>query len=84
MVNVVAAGQTANPGFGILLHDLDSNYLIPSSGQSTGAASAGHAGGHGSGGASAGEVPAHLVNGKFGTDAANTFEFLKGTCALEL
>lgn len=78
MVNVVAAGQTANAGFGILLHDIDPNFLFSTSGQNTGSASAGHAGGHGGGAAASTEVPAHLVNGKFGADAANTFEFAKG------
>ncbi|MEY4064194.1 MAG: hypothetical protein RIR26_402, partial [Pseudomonadota bacterium] len=65
IVNVVKKGETSNPGFGILLHDIDASYLFSTDGAVVpSAGGGGHGAGHGGGGMTSMEsVPAHLVNG---------------------
>lgn len=81
MVHVVKPGELNTPSFGVLLHDIDANYLFSMNGTPvTSSGGAGHAGGHG--GASNGaatEIPAHLINGKFGMQQENMFELLQGS-----
>lgn len=76
IISVVKAGETANAGFGLLLHDVDAAYLFSDSGARLPSSGGSHA--HGGGGEGATEVPAHLVNGKFGEAPENTFEGTKG------
>jgi FtsP/CotA-like multicopper oxidase with cupredoxin domain len=77
IVNIVKPGETANPGFGILMHDLDPSYLFSESGATVGGG-AGHGGGHGSGGAAAIVPPEHVFNGSVGISHDNEFKFKKG------
>ena len=80
MVNVVKRGEAAKAGFGILLHDIDANFLFSTDGAAVpSAGGGGHGGGHGGGGmASMENVPAHLINGKFGDAPESRFSAKKG------
>jgi FtsP/CotA-like multicopper oxidase with cupredoxin domain len=79
MVNVVAPGGASDAGYGILLHDLDPRYLYSTSGAPIpGSGGGGGHGNHGGGGMASADVPAHLINGRFGPAAANRFKVSKG------
>lgn len=80
LVSVVRPGEKAKSGFGILLHDIDGNFLFSTSGAPvmTGG-EGGHGGGHGGGSSGMGMMPAHLINGKFGEAPSNTFEATRGS-----
>lgn len=78
LVNVVKAGESANPGYGILLHDIDPLFVFSTNGEDNGRTRGGHAGGHGGATSDSVRVPAHLVNGKFGAQTENTFHINKG------
>lgn len=82
MISIVPPGELANPGFGLLMHDLDPKYLFSTVGVAVDSGGGGDAGGHGAhgggGGAASAQIPVHLYNGSFGSSAKNSFSMAKG------
>jgi|GEM_PF-3613772 len=81
MLNIVKKGERANAGFGILLHDIDPEFLFATGGSpvATGGGAGHGGGGHGGGGAAMGSMPAHLINGRFGDAPESRFTLKKGS-----
>ena len=80
MVSIVKKGERSKAGFGILLHDIDPAYLFSTTGAPVpGAGGGGHGAGHGGGAMPMGDVPAHLINGRYGEAPESRFSGKKGT-----